>query len=60
MGQIIVGVNNVEDVKVGDEVVLIGEQQGESITASEIADLTNTINYEIVCNLSSRLEKVYI
>lgn len=60
MGQMIVGVNKVEDIKVGDEVVLIGEQQGESITASEIADLTGTINYEIVCNLSSRLEKVYI
>lgn len=60
MGQLIVGVNEIEDVNVGDEVVLIGDQQGSSITAAEIAEMTGTINYEIVCNLSSRLEKVYI
>jgi len=60
MGQTIIGVDEIEDVKVGDEVILIGEQAGKSITASEIADLTGTINYEVVCNLSERLEKIFI
>ncbi len=59
MGQTIVSVDHIADVEIGDEVVLIGKQGGEEISAAEIADLTGTINYEIVCNLSERLEKVY-
>jgi len=59
MGQTIVSVDHIEDVEIGDEVVLIGRQGEEEISAAEIADLTGTINYEIVCNLSERLEKVY-
>jgi len=60
MGQTIVSVEEIENVEVGDEVVLIGKQLNKEITASEIADLCGTINYEIVCNLSERLEKIYI
>ena len=59
MGQTIVGVEEIDEVQVGDEVVLIGKQGKEEITATEIADLCGTINYEIVCGLSERLEKVY-
>lgn len=59
MGQTIVSVDQIKDVEVGDEVVLIGKQGNEEISAAEIADLCGTINYEIVCNLSERLEKVY-
>lgn len=60
MGQTIVSVEEIEDVEVGDEVVLIGRQGDEEISATEIADLCGTINYEIVCGLSERLEKIYI
>lgn len=60
MGQTIVSVEHLEDVEIGDEVVLIGRQGSEEISAAEIADLTGTINYEIVCNLSERLEKIYL
>ena len=60
MGQTIVGVNKVKDIEVGDEVVLIGRQGKSEIKAAEIADLCGTINYEVVCNLSERLEKIYI
>ncbi len=59
MGQTIVSVEQIENVEVGDEVVLIGKQGKEEISATEIADLVGTINYEIVCNLSERLEKIY-
>jgi alanine racemase len=45
---------------VGDEVVLFGEQQGERITADEVADSTGTINYEVVTRVSSRIPRVYI
>lgn len=60
MGQTIVSVDQIENVKVGDEVVLIGKQENEEISTFEIAELCGTINYEIVCNLSERLEKIYI
>ncbi|MFN2340177.1 MAG: alanine racemase [Halanaerobium sp.] len=60
MGQTIVSVDQIENAAVGDEVVLIGKQGSEEISAFEIAELCGTINYEIVCNLNERLEKIYI
>ena len=50
------------DVRVGDEVVLIGEQEGPDgalrITAEEWAARLGTIGYEIVCGISSRVPRV--
>ena len=60
MGQTIVSVEQIENVEVGDEVVLIGKQSKEEISATEIADLVGTINYEIICNLSERLKRIYL
>jgi alanine racemase len=60
MGQTIVSVDHIKNVELGDEVVLIGKQGNKEISASEIAELCGTINYEIVCNLNERLEKIYI
>lgn len=48
------------DVKPGDTVTLIGEENGESITADDIAQLTGTIGYEIVCGVSERVPRVAI
>lgn len=47
-------------VKIGDEVVLIGSQGKDKITAEELADLAGTIPYEIVCGLGARIPRVYI
>ena len=43
----------------GDEVVLIGSQGKNKITAEELAKLSGTISYEIVCGLGSRIPRVY-
>ncbi len=43
----------------GDEVVLLGEQGTERITASEMAEATGTIPYEVLCRIGSRIERVY-
>ncbi len=48
------------DVEVGDEVVLIGRQGNEEITADEIAELEGTINYEVVCGIGKRVPRIYI
>jgi len=52
-------VGKVDGVKAGDEVVLIGRQGEEEISADELAALLGTINYEIVTQLMARVERVY-
>lgn len=60
MDQFMVDVTHIPGVKVGDEVVLIGKQGSEEITATEIADKIGTINYEITCAISKRVPRIYI
>ena len=43
-----------------DIVTIIGKDGDEEITADEMADLRDTISYEVTCNFGMRLEKVYI
>lgn len=45
--------------KIGDEVTLLGTDGKHTIHAHDWADLLRTINYEITCMLSSRIERVY-
>ncbi len=59
MDQIIVDITGI-DCNVGDTAIIIGEQDGVKITASDIADIDNTISYEVVCNISMRVPRVYI
>ncbi len=59
MDQIMVDVGRLP-VKIGDEVVLIGTQGKEKISAEELARLSATIPYEIVCGLASRIPRVYV
>lgn len=55
-----VDVGHVDDVAVGDEVVLIGRQGDAFIAADEVADSLGTINYEVVTALTQRVSRVYI
>jgi alanine racemase len=59
MDQTMWQLDSVPDAKVGDEVVLIGRQGNERITAEEVADSWQTINYEVVCGLSARVPRYY-
>jgi alanine racemase len=47
------------DVSPGDEVVLIGRQGGEEITAREVAAAIGTIPWEVLCRLGARIERRY-
>ena len=62
MDQFMVDCGDLE-VRAGEEVVLIGEQEGpggvERIIATEWADHLGTIGYEIVCGISARVPRVY-
>ena len=60
MDQCMVDVTDVPDVKVGDEVIIMGSDGKNTISAEDIAKATGTISYEIVCAFGQRLPKVYV
>jgi alanine racemase len=60
MDQCMVDVSAVPNVKVGDEVIVMGSDGVNSVTADDIANATGTINYEICCAFGQRLPKVYV
>ena len=60
MDMTLLDVGHIPDVAVGDEVVIFGVQGRECIPVDEMADTLNTIHYEIVTNLSPRVERIYL
>ena len=60
MDQIVVdcGPADLAPVAVGDEVVLIGGQGAEEVTAGEWADLLGTISYEVLCDIGPRVPRL--
>lgn len=60
MDQILVDCGSTDEVVVGDEVVLLGRQGTEQITAQEWATKTGTITYEVLCAIGPRVPRVVI
>ena len=58
MDQIMINADAVENVHIGDEVIIFGE--GSAIGAKEYASLNKTIPYEILCNVGKRVPRFYI
>ena len=56
MDQTMVDVTDIEDVKIGDEVLLFGKE----LPVEEIAKLTDTINYEIVTGIAPRVTRIKV
>ena len=59
MDQCLVQLDGVPNAKVGDEVVLIGTQRDQHISAEEVAGRWGTINYEVVCGIGPRVPRYY-
>lgn len=59
MDQFMADVTDIPDVKTGTKVTLIGQDGKEVITADDMANKIGTIGYEIVCNISGRVERKY-
>ncbi|MDD4700248.1 MAG: alanine racemase C-terminal domain-containing protein, partial [Oscillospiraceae bacterium] len=59
MDQTIIDISNIENVTVGQEVILMGSDGHNSVTADDIATICETINYEITCNISKRVARIY-
>jgi alanine racemase len=58
MEKTVISLQNIPDVAIGDEVVILGQQGDERITADEIAQHIGTINYEVTCNALARLPRL--
>jgi len=54
-----IDVTKMPDVKVNDEVVLIGRQGDLEIVAEDLAHLTDTISYEITCGIGKRIPRIF-
>jgi alanine racemase len=57
MDQATVDVTGIPGVAAGDEAVLIGEQGSERVTADDLAQLTGSISYEVLCAIGARVPR---
>jgi len=60
MDTVMVDVTEIPDIRENSEVILIGTQGGEKITAQEIADRTGTIPYEVLTSVGERVKRIYL
>ncbi len=59
MDQTVVDVTDIPDVSYGTEVILVGAAGGNSISFSEMASYSGSINYEMMCDTGKRIVKAY-
>jgi len=59
MDFIMVDATDIPRVSVGDEVILMGKQGKEQITAEEIAEKINSVSYEVLCAIGKRVPRIY-
>lgn len=60
MDMCMIDVTDIPEVKVGDEVVILGGQGGQRIDAEELADLAQTLHYEVLCSLGARVPRLLV
>jgi alanine racemase len=60
MNFITVDVTDIPDVRLEDEVVLLGPQDSERISAEQLASLCGTINYEIVTRINPEIPRLVV
>jgi alanine racemase len=59
MDQALLQLDGIPHTRPGDEVILIGTQEAERISAEEVARRWSTINYEVVCGIGPRVPRLY-
>lgn len=59
MDQMMVDVTHIKDVKIEDEVTLIGQDGTNNISVEELADIAGSFNYEFVCGIGKRVIRTY-
>ena len=60
MDLMMIDVSHIAEAAVGDEVVLMGRQGDEEISVTELAERADTITWEIITRIGSRVRRVYL
>jgi len=60
MDLMVIDISHIPEARVGDEVVLMGRQGDEEITAAELAERAATIHWEIITRVGTRVRRVYV
>jgi alanine racemase len=60
MDQTMIDVSDIADAAIGDEVVLLGQQGTEHITADNLAAHSGTIAYEVLCGVGIRVPRLWV
>jgi alanine racemase len=60
MGWTLVDITDIPEVKVGDQVTLLGRDGDAIITAEEWADKVGSITYEVFCQVSKRVPRIFV
>lgn len=60
MDLVMCDVTGIKGVSAGDEAIIIGKQGKDRITAEEMAEKAGTISYEVFCNISKRVPRVFV
>lgn len=60
MDQLMLDVSDIDGVSTGDEVIVIGDGKNNTASFDDIAEMTGTINYEVICLVGKRVPRVYL
>jgi len=60
MDQLVLDVSQIDDIKLGDVVTVVGQDGDDCILFEELASQIGTISYELMCSVSKRVPRVYI
>lgn len=60
MNMVIVDVTDIRGVRIEDEVTILGVQKNDAITADEVAERLDTINYEVVTRINPTLPRILV
>ncbi len=59
MDQTMIDVSHIDNIKIGDEVIVFGTGEKGEQTAKDLARLNDTIDYEVICTVSKRVPRYY-
>jgi alanine racemase len=59
MDLVMIDATDIPGVSLGDEVILMGSQGSEVITAEDVAEKMDTISYEFLCGIGPRIPRIY-
>jgi alanine racemase len=60
MNMIMVDITHIPEARIEDEVVLLGTQNGERVTAEQLAECAETINYEVTTHINGEIPRIIV